>query len=321
MVRTSMFAMALLYSAGVWCSEAETSPSSPTPTSPSSSWHYHTFNDAMRVHDFPRSIEVTKRIVGIEGADILALCSSLYEQNNPSVMPCDATPRIPKIIHQIWLGGPLPEEFKAYIYTWLEKHPGWYYKLWTDEDMKNIRLYNQQYYDEAENYGVKSDLLKWEVIYSFGGVYIDVDFECLQPLDRFHETYDFYTALQPLDTQFVQLGAAIFGAVPEHPILKHCIETIKDDWHLKGAPTKTGPVHFTKSLYAMAGKTEKRDIVFPAFYFYPLGCCGTQLDRSGWLQAGAYALHHWAKSWMPKEYRTDEFKNISNETSEKNWNM
>src|SRR4029077_19930708 len=108
----------------------------------------------------------------------------------------------------------------------------------------------------------------WEIVYRYGGVYIDVDFECLKPLDIFHHMYDFYTGIQPLDTHFLQLGAALFGAVPGHPILKHCIETIKDDWKRKGAPTKTGPVHYSKSFFATAGKSGLLDVALPSFYFY-----------------------------------------------------
>ena len=151
-------------------------------------------------------------------------------------------------------------------------------------------------------------------------MYIDVDYECLQPLDIFHHVYDFYTGIQPLDTQFVQLGAALFGAVPHHPILKHCIETIKDDWHKKGAPTKSGPVHFTKSFYAIAGQNGSCDIALPASYFYPLGCREIALNYAAWQQQGAYAVHHWAKSWMPTSFRRAQFKTINNAESSKSWN-
>jgi hypothetical protein len=64
----------------------------------------------------------------------------------------------------------------------------------------------------------------------------------------------------------------------------------------KGAPKKTGPVHFTKSFYAMAGKNNSKDIAFPAFYFYPLGCQETVDNRSAWIKKGAFAVHWWAKS-------------------------
>jgi hypothetical protein len=168
--------------------------------------------------------------------------------------------------------------------------------------------------------GVKSDLLKWEIVYRFGGVYVDVDFECLQSLDELHHIYDFYTAFQPLDAFFIQLGAALFAAYPGHPILKDCIETIKDDWHHKGAPKKSGPVHFSKSFMKVAGKQANKDIAFPAFYFYPLGATQKELKRDTWIAGGAYAVHHWAKSWMPKESRRAEFRTFDNPQSTLVWN-
>jgi mannosyltransferase OCH1-like enzyme len=229
---------------------------------------------------------------------------------------------IPKIIHQIWLGGEVPEEFKALMQGWIDRYVprGWEYRLWTDADIESFGLYNKAFYDQTTNYGVKSDILKWEIIHRLGGVYIDVDFEPLQLLDVLHHTYDFYVGIQPLDTQFLQLGAALFAATPGHPILRHCIETIKDDWHHHGAPTKTGPVHFTKSFFKMAGKDGRRDIAFPASYMYPLGCQEKTLDYETWIHNGAYAIHHWAKSWMPKNYRPAKFRTINNDDSSKSWN-
>ncbi len=245
----------------------------------------------------------------------------LYNRYNPSLLIAQPTPIIPKIIHQIWIGGPLPEVFKKYMDSWRAMHPDWRYILWTDENIKELfPLYNQHYFDMSDGMGVKSDLLKWEIVYRFGGLYADVDFECLQPLDQLHYIYDFYTAFQPFDAFFVQLGAALFAAYPGHPILKHCIETIKEDWHHKGAPKKSGPVHFSKSFMAMAGNHHSKDIAFPAFYFYPLGSTQTELRRADWIKDGAYAVHHWAKSWMPKETRRNEFKTFDNAESSRVWN-
>jgi len=237
-------------------------------------WNYVTFDDAMQKSNYPQSITATQRIMGIEGEALYDFFKKIYEDLNFSIIQPQAELKIPKIIHQIWLGSELPESFIELQQSWITHHLGrdWLYKLWTDADMKDLQLYNQAFYDATDNYGVKSDILRWELLYNFGGVYVDMDFECLRALDQFHYTYDFYTALQPLDTLFVQLGAALVGSVPGHPILKHCIETIKKDWHLQGAPKKTGPVHFTKSFYTCANMDGNKDIAFPAFYFYPLGC-------------------------------------------------
>src|SRR5436190_3000052 len=256
-----------------------------------SAWHYMSFDEAMKVNLFPRAIPATKSIVDIDGIELYNFFKNLYENNNLSVVE-PRVARIPKIIHQIWLGSDVPESFIALQESWIEFHLGrdWCYKLWTDADVAQMVLYNQEFYDATDNYGVKADILRWEIVYAFGGIYADMDAECLRSFDELL-SYDFFTALQPLDTFFVQLGAALFGAVPGHPILKHCIETIKDDWNLQGAPKKTGPVHFTKSFYATAGKNGMRDIALPAYYFYPLGSQEGVADRSGWTKTGAYAVH------------------------------
>jgi mannosyltransferase OCH1-like enzyme len=283
-------------------------------------WSYIPFDTAMQRNDFPNIYALTEKIMDINGVKLYEFFQHLYEKN------CHAEAQeallVPKIIHQIWLGSPLPEEFKVLQQSWFEYHldRGWVYKLWTDEDVAQLKLYNQEFYDATDNYGVKSDILRWELLYNFGGVYVDMDYECLHALDDLHYTYDFYTALQPLDTAFVQLGAALVGSRPGHPILEHCISTIKNDWHHKGAPKKTGPVHFTKSFYACAGQDSNKDIAFPAFYFYPLGCQQPTYNKTDWIQNGAFAVHWWAKSWMPKQYRPALSRNIDNDSSAKSWN-
>lgn len=284
-------------------------------------WIRHNFDTAMHISNYPKAFLLTDRVLGYDGKKLYELGKTLYEQHNPSVILSQKKPVIPHIIHQIWIGGPVPQAFESYMNSWKRMNPDWEYRLWTDENIHELfPLYNQCFYDQTESMGVKSDLLKWEIIYRFGGIYVDVDFECLHSFDFLNFRYDFYTAYQPLDAFFVQLGAALYAASPGHPILKHCIETIKDDWHEKGAPKKSGPVHFSKSFMAMAGKDGFCDIAFPAFYFYPLGSQETILRYAQWMRDGAWAVHHWAKSWMPKNARPDKFRSFDNAISSTAWN-
>ena len=285
-------------------------------------WIYHDFDKMMEIEEFPKAFAYTQSVLDYNGQEFYELGRKLYEAHNPSVLKPQDKLIIPKIIHQIWIGSQVPECFDVLCQTWKDMHPDWEYNLWTDERVEKelFPLYNQEYYDQSESMGVKSDLLKWEIVYRFGGVYVDMDFECLKPLDILHYTYDFYTGYQPLDAFFVQLGAALYAAYPNHPILKHCIETIKDDWHHQGAPKKSGPVHFSKSFMATAGKNGSRDIAFPAFYFYPLPSMKTELKYDEWVEKGAYAIHHWAKSWMPVNYRPKQFRTFDNQRSSEVWN-
>lgn len=288
-------------------------------------WQYVDFDASMRLSDFPRSIESTERVVGLHGKVLYSFLKDLYNKNNLSALSKRGIvlkqSKIPKIIHQIWIGGPLPDAFKELCESWKHYHMmrGWLYKLWTDEDVPKMNMHNREFFDATDSPGVRSDLMKWEIVYNFGGFYLDVDFECLQPLDDFLG-YDFVTAIQPLDTFFVQLGAAFYGARPYHPILEHCIATVKEDWRHKGAPTKTGPVHYTKSFFAMAGKDGNIDIALPASYFYPLGAQEKEYHYEQWIEQGAYGVHQWAKSWMPARFRLKQFQRLYNDDVTEGWN-
>jgi len=70
---------------------------------------------------------------------------------------------IPKIIHQIWLGSPLPEKYKQLQKSWLKYHPDWHYYLWTEKEIAAFGLTNQALYDATSNYGEKSDIARYEI--------------------------------------------------------------------------------------------------------------------------------------------------------------
>lgn len=264
----------------------------------------------------------------------------LYEQNSFKVIKPQQTSKIPKIIHIMWLGGKLPDEFKPYVESWSRYHPDWTILFWTDSalnydqgtsvvrsfdeleklftahpgllsgerakrivvDANKLVFDNRVFYDQARNYGEKSDILKWEIVYRFGGTYVDTDFECYRPLDVFHHTYDFFTGIQPLDTSLVQLGAALYGAIPHHPILEACVTRIKDNQGIQQIIVKTGPVHFTKMFLQTAGKTPGLlDIALPASYFYPCAYEQRGTNKELWCKTESYAVHHWAGSWLKPE--------------------
>jgi mannosyltransferase OCH1-like enzyme len=263
----------------------------------------------------------TEDVMGMPLETLHTFFKELYESHHNSPCVLAQEPRIPKIIHHIWLGSPVPEELKGCIESWRKNHPGWRYKLWTDKEVKQLTLYNQELYDATTNYGQKADLLRLELLYNVGGVYADTDTECLQRVDVLHYLFDFYIGIQPLDAHFLQLGTGIIGSVPHHPLLKEVIMSIKKHAaHIKGIPAKTGPVHFTKIFFEHAGRYGFSDIALPPQYFYPLGAYETIIDRASWRQQGAFTVHHWAKTWMPEGYRRLPFRSIKNQDSTKEWN-
>jgi mannosyltransferase OCH1-like enzyme len=210
----------------------------------------------------------------------------------------DGAQRIPKIIHQIWLGSPLPEKFKLWCASWKKFNPDWQYRLWTDEDVESFGMINKEMFDATSNYGEKSDIWRYEILERYGGLYADIDEECLRSFDELHELFDLYVGMQSLDTAYIQLGIGIIGAAKNHPLLKKTMELIQERRSIFAIVLKTGPLFFTQVCLEYSGSFGLRDIILPPSYLYPCGYEQKGMPKEVWQCAESYAVHHWAGSWL-----------------------
>lgn len=217
--------------------------------------------------------------------------------------------RIPKIIHQIWVGpNPFPERYKVFQKSWLEKHPDWQYILWTNELIEQFHLRNKMQYDATSNYGQKADIARYEILDRLGGLYIDTDFECLKPFDAIHHCCDFYAGVTSGPGFEVYNG--LIGSIPGHPILKSCIDEIntytKENLSRENFSSdpmdiirKTGPIFFTKQIEKYFSLTINNIVLFPITYFYPWP--NYERDNTSnikkWFRPESYAVHHWHTAW------------------------
>ena len=236
------------------------------------------------------------------GNQVMHIFRELYQKNNlRNIKPAKAL-KIPKIIHQIWLGSEFPEKYKAFQQSWVKHHPDWEYKLWQEADIANLVMQNRDLYQAARNYGEMSDIARYEILYQYGGLYVDTDYECLKPCDMFHYCYDFYIGIQPLDTNIVQLGIGLIGSTPKHPLLKAAIDGLPEsDRQTQQIIAKTGPLYFTRVFCSHVLALPGINIAFPATYFYPRGYNQSFDDKTKWVKTESFAVHHWAGSWRAKE--------------------
>ena len=253
---------------------------------------YIDFDTSMQKYSFEQIVQTSEPLYNA--------FKILYERNSPLIMMPGTELRIPKKLHFIWLGRPMPEEYNKYINSWREIHPEWEFKMWTEVDVPTFNFKNKDLFDEATNYSRKADIWCLEILEQFGGLYLNIDFQALKRMDTLHYTYDFYIALQPLDTTMVQLGTGLIASIPGHPLLRHAIEKIRETRYIEQIVVATGPLFFTK-CYLEYTETGLRDVAFPATYFYPCGYTQRGLPSEFWYQPEAYAVHHWAGSWLRKE--------------------
>lgn len=243
-----------------------------------------------------------------------SLYSRLFSYDNPSwamakslyrkfaVQNCDysQSPRIPKIIHQIWLGSPFPDKYNGFRDSWLKLHPDWEYKLWTQKEIDELGLVNKDLYDQSTNYGEKSDIARYEILYRFGGLYIDTDFECLKSFDFLHHIADFYTGAS-FGKGFSVFNGLI-GAAPGCRILKECIDRLRKTTRA-GADIlyRTGPYFFTKCIESIAPVSGQRCLILPVTYFYSWPWLYREQSNPEqirpWLRDESFAIHYWEVSW------------------------
>ncbi len=219
---------------------------------------------------------------------------ALYEKNLPSKVAFSPAPKIPKIIHQIWLGPKSPPPyFAAFREKWKALHPDWEYHLWTDASLDDLELDLRDLIDASPNYAEKSDILRSELLEKFGGVYFDCDMECNHLLDELHHKYDFYIGIEyphqiATTNNRVWAGISIMAARPNHPIFKRWKEHIRNRWNLVNenysSPVEKVINHtyfpFTFALLEKYQEDNLTNVVFPATYFYPLTAACASKRRS-----------------------------------------
>lgn len=219
--------------------------------------------------------------------------------------------RIPRIIHQIWLGSPLPEKYQEWMNSW-QNWDGWEYRLWTDEDVKKLSLYNSDLYRDAKDFGEKSDILRYEILYQFGGLYVDIDFQCLNPdFFRFaHQEFLLFMGIEPLNVSKLRCGNALIASVPGHPFLEKLIHEITYSDGL-GSIAKTGPVYLTKQIVKYWQLLDGA-MIFPPTFFYPLSTSHVHEQfRKLFYHHETVAVHFWEGSWKKKndKNRVPPFQN------------
>ena len=153
--------------------------------------------------------------------------------------------RIPRTFHSVWVGpNPLPAEYAAYQQTWLQHHPDWELRLWTEDNLPQP-LRRPEAAERLRVPAERADILRLEVVWRFGGVYLDADLECLASIEQLVEHTDFFLAVAGSNVA----QSYLFGAIAGHPILERGLDQIRPRTRYGFEKTKTGP-QFLNTLIA-----------------------------------------------------------------------
>jgi hypothetical protein len=279
-------------------------------------------------HDFEKLMGKEKEswayVQTREDKENLAFFKRLYEKNFDKLSQLEGS-KIPTTLHCIWLG---PKEFPKESYknvsSWIEKHPKWAVKFWTDIDraaphpkMEKVLVQESHLptllscYFSSDNFGEKAELLSYEILSSEGGVVLHHDLLLHKNLNPF-AGLDFYCGLEELGPSI--LSSSVFpsthliGARANHPIMRAAIDWVKKQWEKlesdypgsESSAILNRVKHrafsaFREGIMQKIDREQNCDLVFPSAYF-------SEKKKTPF----SFASHLHAASWLLLESETEK---------------
>jgi mannosyltransferase OCH1-like enzyme len=270
--------------------------------------------------------------LGVEDFEKLNFYKSNFINNSSSIgLERGPQEKIPKVLHFIWLGPKaFPSESISHLRSWKKFHPDWVFKFWTDSAERPCPVEGMEKHligefhftklghliDKTKNYAEKSDLVRYEILFQEGGVYVDHDVECYQSFTALNTHYDFYAGLEPVnesptrDTKFA-VGNCLIGTKPGHPVIEETILKVEKNWDRfeKKFPGNDPFSNFIRVIHrtfdsfnlAILEKISQegnRDIIFPPAFFYPNVLNPKEREAKS---DSLFANHEWKHTWFDEQ--------------------
>lgn len=212
---------------------------------------------------------------------------------------------IQKKIHYCWFGGnPLSPLAEKCIASWRKFCPDYEIIQWNEE---NYDINKNQYMKEAyvaKKWGFVPDYARLDIIYEYGGIYLDTDVEIIRPIDDLLQLKAFCGIEDESNKVALGLG---FGAEKNSPIIKF----LRDDYENRTFVSADGELNLlaapainTKRLSEIGYCFEKNKMlkaehegdcltIFPYDYFCPKDYITGELK----ITENTYTIHHYDGSW------------------------
>lgn len=210
---------------------------------------------------------------------------------------------IPKIIHYCWFGSnELPEKAIKCIESWRKVCPDYEIREWNEKnyDINKIPYVRDAYLEKK--WAFVTDYVRLDVVWNYGGFYLDTDVELIKSLDFFRDQKIFFALEKPNACIATGLG---FGAVAHNEILRqlmdiyHKLSFYNEDGSLNliACPRYTTDF-FVKKGYQVKDITQKCEdaTIFSSEYFCPIQYSTGKMS----ITENTYGIHWYESSWFPE---------------------
>lgn len=211
--------------------------------------------------------------------------------------------KIPKIIHYCWFGGgKIPDQFLNYMNTWKEKCPDYQIIKW-DESNYNVNscCFVRQAY-EHQKWAFVSDYARLDILYQYGGIYLDTDVELVKNLDPLR--YDeFFCGFE--QNNYINFGVGC-GSIKGHPILKNLLTKYQSmNFELPNGELNLTAcaIYQTEEMVNQGFTVENKYQHHDAIALYPSEVLAPYdlLGLNDFVTKNTFSIHHYSSTWWDRK--------------------
>jgi len=162
---------------------------------------------------------------------------------------------VPRILHQTWKTADLSPKQRQLRRSWQQHYPKWEHVLWTD-DMMEAYVQDQWHWylpvwRQLVPFIKKVDTVRYMWMYDIGGVYADLDMECMAPLQLTNGAY-IPVGLRSVGWRYDkdEASPAFLASNPGNPVWLFVLRYIATNGH-RAVMKATGPIALANVLLGL----------------------------------------------------------------------
>lgn len=198
--------------------------------------------------------------------------------------------------------GPKPKVFEKCLESWKKYCPDYEIIEWNEENLDLSKYkYAQDAYNEKK-FAFASDVFRFDILYNYGGIYLDTDVELLKPIDEFLNEV-FFTGFESKTTVCPGL---ICGSEKENLICKFMLDYYANaDFKADRENGETVCSIFTRIVkdkgLKLNNKTQRLNglTIYSSEYFCPID----PIRSTKKITKNTYSIHWYDASWYSSKQK------------------
>lgn len=197
---------------------------------------------------------------------------------------------VPRTIHFIWGGPPMPDHLRENLTRWRDLHENWDVILWGDDNLDWLE--HRDLFDAAPSlvpadavWQLRSDIARYEILLKHGGLYVDVDTYPLRNIEPALEGHGAWAAME--NQRFI--GNTYVACTPGHPVMQAIVNGLRESIRRNRGKR---PNHMTGPRYVTPIWVEHGAYAAPSSQFFPLSYMQARRGQEMTsFNATVYAVH------------------------------